>query len=92
MVPPICFAALSAARTEPARCVQGKFITTGLFRYARYPNYFGEMLLWGGLALYSTAHVASAASAAAAACSPVFTFLLLTYGSGVPLQVRRPAT
>lgn len=32
---------------------QGKLLTTGLWRYCRHPNYFGETLLWWGLYLYT---------------------------------------
>ena len=29
----------------------GTFIRTGLWKYARHPNYLGEILMWGGVAL-----------------------------------------
>lgn len=67
--------------------MQGRFITSGLFRYARYPSYCGEIALWTGLALFAAAHLRSPAAVAAVACSPVFTYLLLIYVSGVSLQV-----
>lgn len=33
-----------AFKMNPAN--KGKFIDEGLWSYARYPNYFGEMLVW----------------------------------------------
>jgi steroid 5-alpha reductase family enzyme len=32
-----------------------EFITTGLWRYSRHPNYFGEILFWWGLYLFALA-------------------------------------
>lgn len=32
---------------------KGKTIDTGLWRYTRHPNYFGEILIWGGLFVLS---------------------------------------
>lgn len=33
-----------AFKLDPSN--RGKFIDTGLWTYARYPNYFGEMMIW----------------------------------------------
>lgn len=67
--------------------MQGIFITTGLFQYSRYPNYFGEMLLWAGLALFSASRLAGPVQWIVVFCSPAFTYLLLTHASGIPPQV-----
>lgn len=40
---------LAAFIAEPNN--KGKLMTTGLWKYARYPNYFGELTMWWGLAL-----------------------------------------
>ena len=40
-------AQLQAFRTDPAR--RGGVLDTGLWRYSRHPNYFGEAVLWWGL-------------------------------------------
>lgn len=40
------FIARKKAGTEPAN-----LMTTGLFRYSRRPNYFGETMVWWGLAI-----------------------------------------
>lgn len=59
---------------------RSKYITTGLWRYSRHPNYFGEILMWSSLAV-----LASMAGLHAAWLSPLFTVLLLTKVSGVPM-------
>ena len=60
----------------------GRFIASGLWRYSRHPNYFGEMLVWWGLFLYSVPVLQSAAFAVV--LGPVFITLLLLFVSGIP--------
>ena len=31
---------------------QGQLIQSGLWKYARHPNYFGEMLVWWGIYIF----------------------------------------
>jgi len=66
-----------------------KFISTGLWRYSRHPNYFGEISLWFG------AYFASFASLKGlqhlSVLSPIFVALLLTKVSGIPLLERQDA-
>lgn len=59
------------------------FIHTGLWAYSRHPNYFGEILLWLGVAL--VAFPVLSGWAHVALISPVFVFVLLTRVSGIPL-------
>jgi steroid 5-alpha reductase family enzyme len=66
---------------------QGRFIDVGLWRYARFPNYFGEILLWTGVFLGCCAVFEGAEWAAVV--SPVFVSFLLLFVSGVPLQEQQ---
>lgn len=61
----------------------GEFIRTGLWAWSRHPNYFGEILLWIGVAII--AFPALSGWQYATLVSPVFVYLLLTRASGVPL-------
>lgn len=63
-----------------------RFITNGLWRYSRHPNYFGEMLVWWGLFLYAVPFLHGAAFAVV--IGPVFITLLLLFVSGIPLLER----
>ena len=59
-----------------------RFVESGLWRYSRHPNYFGEMLVWWGLFLYTVPVLHGAAFAVVA--GPVFITLLLLFVSGIP--------
>ena len=59
------------------------FIATGLWARSRHPNYFGEILLWCGMAV--TAFPALSGWNMVTLVSPLFVWLLLTRVSGVPL-------
>ena len=73
---------------DPAN--KGKFISTGLWAKSRHPNYFGEILLWIGVAV--VALPALQGWQWAALISPVFVTLLLTKVSGVPLLEKKADT
>jgi steroid 5-alpha reductase family enzyme len=60
-----------------------RFIATGLWRYSRHPNYFGEILVWWGLFAYAIPFLQGAAFAVVA--GPVFITVLLLFVSGIPL-------
>ncbi len=68
-------------RADPANA--GRFIHTGLWAWCRHPNYFGEVLLWTGIAV--AAWPALSGWAHLTLLSPVFVWLLLTRISGMPL-------
>lgn len=59
-----------------------KFITQGLWSISRHPNYFGEIVLWTGIAIISLPLLSGWQHVALV--SPVFVFLLLTKISGLP--------
>lgn len=65
----------------------GRFISTGLWAWSRHPNYFGEILLWIGMALIALPILSGWRYVML--ISPVFVFLLLTKVSGIPLLERR---
>jgi steroid 5-alpha reductase family enzyme len=65
---------------------RGRFVTTGLWRYSRHPNYFGEILVWWGLFLYAVPFLDGAAYAVVV--GPVFITVLLLFVSGIPLLER----
>jgi steroid 5-alpha reductase family enzyme len=46
-------AQLRRFKSDPAN--RGRVLDTGLWRYTRHPNYFGEAVLWWGLGLFSVA-------------------------------------
>jgi steroid 5-alpha reductase family enzyme len=66
---------------------RGRFIQTGLWARSRHPNYFGEIVLWVGVAIVALPVVQGWQCVALA--SPLFVALLLTRISGVPLLERR---
>jgi steroid 5-alpha reductase family enzyme len=64
----------SAFKANPANA--DKFITTGIWARAQHPNYFGEILLWAGVAVMALPSLSG--SALIFLISPVFVALLLT--------------
>lgn len=66
---------------------KGKFIQTGLWSRSRHPNYFGEIVLWVGVALIAVPVLQGWQWVAL--ISPVFVAILLTRVSGVPLLEQK---
>ncbi|MGI9342241.1 MAG: DUF1295 domain-containing protein [Gammaproteobacteria bacterium] len=71
-------------RKDPANA--GRFIATGLWAWSRHPNYFGEIVLWCGIAVIAVPNLAGWQFLTL--ISPVFVYLLLTRISGIPLLER----
>ena len=59
-----------------------KFINKGLWARSRHPNYVGEITLWTGVAIMSFSSLEGWQYISL--ISPIFTYLLLVYVSGVP--------
>jgi len=66
---------------------KGRFIQTGLWSRSRHPNYFGEIVLWIGVAIIALPVLQGWQWVAM--ISPIFVTLLLTRVSGVPLLEKK---
>jgi steroid 5-alpha reductase family enzyme len=71
----------SAFRADPAN--RDRFIQSGLWAWSRHPNYAGEIVLWGGIALIALPELAGWRWVTL--LSPVFVYVLLAHISGIPL-------
>ncbi len=77
-------AQLNAFRANPAN--KGKVLNTGLWRYTRHPNYFGDFATWWGIWL--VAADTGFGVAAASIIGPLFLSFTLMKWSGGPLLER----
>ena len=64
-----------------------KFITSGLWEKSRNPNFFGEIVLWSGIAVMSFSSLNGLQYLTL--ISPLFTYFLLLYVSGVRMLEDR---
>lgn len=64
---------------------KGKFIQSGLWRYSRHPNYFGEILMWLGLSISFCSCLSGLSWQLLVWLSPAFNAFLLLFVSGVPM-------
>jgi len=62
---------------------KGKILKTGLWKYSRHPNYFGEVVQWWGI------WVLSLSIGVIGIISPVTITLLILFVSGVPLLEKK---
>ena len=75
----------SAFRADPANAQ--KFINTGIWAWSRHPNYFGEIVLWTGIAVIAIPDLIGWQYLTL--ISPLFVIVLLTFISGVRLLEAR---
>jgi Predicted membrane protein len=75
------------SRFKADRANEGRFINTGLWARSRHPNYFGEILLWVGIAVMAIPYLSG--TQWVVMLSPLFVYALLTRISGIPTLVRR---
>jgi steroid 5-alpha reductase family enzyme len=64
---------------------KGKIMKSGLWRYTRHPNYFGEAIMWWGIFLI----VLPSAYGIAAIMSPLIITYLLIFVSGIPMLEKK---
>jgi steroid 5-alpha reductase family enzyme len=76
---------LARFKSDPAN--KGKVMNTGLWRYTRHPNYFGDATVWWGLFIIA----AATGRGAWAVFSPVVMTFLLLRVSGVALLEKKQA-
>ena len=72
-------------RSDPAN--RGQVIGTGLWRYTRHPNYFGDACVWWGIFLVAAERWPGVLTVLA----PILMSLLLTRGSGARILERHLA-
>jgi steroid 5-alpha reductase family enzyme len=75
----------SRFKSDPAN--KGRFIDTGLWSWSRHPNYFGEIVLWIGVAIVALPVLQGWQWVTL--ISPVFVAVLLIRISGIPPLERR---
>jgi steroid 5-alpha reductase family enzyme len=75
----------SMFRADPKNA--DKFINVGLWSWSRHPNYFGEILLWIGVAIIAIPVLSG--WQLLTLISPVFVIILLTRISGIPMLEAR---
>jgi len=66
---------------------EGLWIETGIWKYSRHPNYFGEMLTWWGIFVYAIPQLSGLSWLTIV--GPLFITSLLLFVSGIPLLEKK---
>lgn len=66
---------------------KGKLLTTGLWKYSRHPNYFGEVTQWWGIFLFAVL----LPSGLLTMIGPLTITVLILFVSGIPLLEKKYA-
>ncbi len=75
----------SAFKANPEN--EGKFIQSGLWAWSRHPNYFGEIVIWLGVAIVALPVLKG--WALLTLISPIWVIIQLTVISGVPMLEKK---
>ena len=78
-------AQLKAFKQNPAN--KGQILQTGLWKYTRHPNYFGESIMWWSVGIVSISSLNPMTFIGLV--GPLFITYLLLYVSGVPLLEKK---
>ncbi|PAT01991.1 hypothetical protein CI105_03790 [Candidatus Izimaplasma bacterium ZiA1] len=81
----ILFEAVGDSQLKKHLSKNKTLMTTGLWKYTRHPNYFGESLLWFGIFIYTLINGAPFYLI----FSPLTIFILVRYVSGVPMLEKK---
>ena len=73
---------LATFKRDPAN--KGKILQSGLWRYSRHPNYFGEISMWWGLSIIGVSILQPSLL-----LSPITITVLILFVSGVPLLEKK---
>lgn len=73
-------------KLKSSSSAQRKWMHTGLWKYSRHPNYFGEILVWTGMYLSAAPTLSGLEHLAMA--SPLFTATILLFLSGIPMSEK----
>lgn len=74
---------LARFKKDPSH--KGRIMRTGLWRYSRHPNYFGEIVLWWGIYLFAL----QIPGAWWTVIGPLTITILILFVSGIPLIEKR---